>query len=80
MGGAELAAAIADAAIVQRATGMLAARLRIDIDTARAVLRRVAVNRDLNVGRLADGVVAGTATITLPLSVTSHQSDVAGAD
>jgi GAF domain-containing protein len=80
LGGAELAAAVADAAIVQRATGMLAARLRIGIDTAHAVLQRVAVDRDLDVRRLADGVVAGTATITLPLSVTSQPPDVAGTD
>ncbi|GAA4465955.1 GAF and ANTAR domain-containing protein [Phytohabitans houttuyneae] len=80
LGGAELAAAIADAAIVQRATGMLAARLRIDIDTAHAVLQRVAADRDLNVGRLANSVVAGTATITLPLSIASRPPDAAGAD
>lgn len=81
VGGADLASAIGDAAVVQRATGMLAVRLQVDVDTAHAVLHRVAVERDLDVGRLAGDVVAGTAaTITLPLSVASPPPDAAGTD
>jgi hypothetical protein len=79
VGGAGLAAAIGDAAVVQRAIGMLAVRLQVDIDTAHAVLHRVAVERGLAVGRLAGDVASGTGTaITLPLSITFPPSDAAG--
>jgi len=65
----QLAVAVADEAIIERAKGMLAVRLRIDIDTAAAVLRRVARDRGHSPGEVAATVVAGDNTITLPLSV-----------
>ena len=58
-----LAAALADAAVIERATGMLAVRLRVDIDTAQAVLRRVARDRGRGVAALAAAVVDGTTSI-----------------
>jgi GAF domain-containing protein len=69
VGAEEVAAMFADAAIIERAKGMLAVRLHVDIDTAYAVLRRVARDHGQRVGELAAAVVAGNATIALPLSV-----------
>ena len=75
-----LAAAFADAAVIERATGMLAVRLRVDIDTAQAVLRRVARDRGRGVAALAAAVVDGTASIALPLSVQPQPPDATGTD
>jgi hypothetical protein len=80
LGVQEVAAVFADAAIIERAKGMLAVRLHVDIDTAGAVLRRVARDRGLGVGELAAGVVSGTATIALPLSVEPLPPAAAGRD
>ena len=63
-----LAAAFAHAAIIERAKGMLVVRVHVDIDTASAVLRRVAQDHGYTVAEAAAAVVAGTITITLPLS------------
>lgn len=71
----QVAAAYADAAIIEHATRMLSARLRLDIDTASAVLRHVARDRAYTVAVLAAEVVAGSTSITLPLSVTPPPSD-----
>jgi GAF domain-containing protein len=68
-----LAASVAGAAIIERATGMLAARLQVDIDMAYAVLRRVAKDHGHAVGEVATAVVAGSTTIVLPLSVEAVQ-------
>ena len=65
----QLAALFADAAIIERAKGVLAVRLQVEIDTAYAVLRRVARDHGDTVGELAAAVVTGGTTITLPLSV-----------
>ncbi len=65
----DLAATVADATIIERAKGMLAMRLQVDIDTAYTVLRRVAKDHGQAVGEAAAAVVTGTTTITLPLSV-----------
>lgn len=65
----DLAVAVADAAIVERAKGMLAARLTIDIDTASAVLRRVAKDHGHTVREAATAVVTGDTTVTLPLTI-----------
>jgi hypothetical protein len=65
----DLAGAVADAAIVERAKGMLSVRLQVGIDTTHAVLRRVAKDRGLTVGEVATAVVTGRTTVTLPLSV-----------
>jgi ANTAR domain/GAF domain len=70
VGAEQLVSALADAAVVDRAKGMLAVRLRVDIDTAYTVLRHVARVRGCAVGALAAEVVAGSADITLPLTVT----------
>jgi GAF domain-containing protein len=70
-----LAAGFADAAVTERAKGILAVRLRVDLDTAHAVLRRVARERGCGMGELAAAVAAGTTTIALPLSVTPPPSD-----
>jgi GAF domain-containing protein len=75
----ELTTAVGDAAILERAKGMLAARLRIDIGTASSVLRHVARERGYPMGAVAAEVVAGTADITLPLSVTPPP-DATGTD
>lgn len=64
-----MAMAFADAAVIEQAKGMLAVRLRVDIRTAAAVLRHVARERHRTDSDLAADVVAGTAVITLPLSV-----------
>ena len=80
VGAEELATAFADAAMVERAKGMLAVRLQVEIDTAYGVLRHVARHRNLGVGALAAGVVAGTANIVLPLSVASHPPDLTDTD
>jgi GAF domain-containing protein len=69
VGAEQLASALADAAVIERAKGMLAVRLRVDIDTAYAVLRQVARDGNRAVGALAGDVVSGTASITLPLTV-----------
>jgi GAF domain/ANTAR domain len=69
----DLAAAVADAAIIERATGMLAVRLQVDIDTSYAVLRRVAKDHGHAVGEVATAVVTGRTTIALPLSVEGAQ-------
>lgn len=71
----QMSAGFADAAVVEHATGMLAVRLRVDIDTASAVLRHVARDRTRTVAALAADVVAGTTHITLPLFVTPPPSD-----
>ena len=73
-----LAAGFADAAVTERVNGILAVRLRVDIDTAHAVLRRVARERGCAVAELAAAVAAGTTTIALPLSVTPPPSDATG--
>jgi GAF domain-containing protein len=72
--------AFADAAVVERAKGMLAVRLRVDLPTAAAVLRHVARDRRRTDGELAADVVAGRATITLPLSVTQLPPDATETD
>jgi hypothetical protein len=64
----DVAAAIADAVVIERAKGMLAVRLRVDIDTAYAVLRHVARDRRCAVRELAADVAAGAVSITLPLT------------
>ena len=79
VGADAVAAAFADAAIIERAKGMLAVRLRIDIDTAYAVLRHAARDRHGGLAALAADVVAGTANITLPLTVTPR-SDATDTD
>jgi hypothetical protein len=69
VGAEELATVIADAATIERAKGMLAVRLHLDVDTAYAVLRRVARDHGHGVGELGAAVVTGSTTIALPLSV-----------
>jgi len=76
----ELTAAVADAALIQRATGMLAVRLQVDLESARAVLRRVALDRGLGIDTLAGDVIAGTTTISLPLSIAPRPPDATGRD
>ncbi|GAB7044285.1 GAF domain-containing protein [Catenuloplanes niger JCM 9533] len=73
----EIAAALADAAVIERAKGMLAVRLRVEIDTAFAVMRRLARDRGDGLGDLAAAVVAGSITVALPLSVDSRPPDAA---
>jgi hypothetical protein len=80
VGAEQLASALADAAVIERAKGMLAVRLRIDIDTALAVLRQVARDRDCALGALAGDVVAGTAGISLPLTVAPQPPDTTDRD
>jgi hypothetical protein len=80
VGADEVAAAFADAAVIERAKGMLAVRLRIDIDTASAVLRHAARERQRGLAVLAAEVVAGTATITLPLTATPPPSAATDTD
>lgn len=80
VGAGELAALFADAAIIERAKGMLAVRLHVDIDTAYAVLRRVARDHGQGVGELASAVVAGSATLALPLSVEPQPPAAPGLD
>jgi hypothetical protein len=80
VGAEEVAAMFADAAIIERAKGMLAVRLQVEIDTASAVLRRVARDHGQTVGELAAAVVAGSATITLPLFVEPQSPAATGAD
>lgn len=70
-----LVSGLAEAALTERAKGMLMVRLRVDVDTAHGVLRRVARERGCGVGELADAVVAGTAAITLPLPPVPGWSD-----
>lgn len=70
----------ADAAIIERAKGMLAVRLHVDINTAYAVLRRVARDHGQRVSELASAVVAGNATIALPLSVEPQPPAATGSD
>ena len=65
----QLAVLFADAAIIERAKGMLAVRLQVDVDMAYTVLRRVARDNDHAVGDLAAAVVTGSTAIALPLSV-----------
>jgi hypothetical protein len=69
----DLAVAVADAATIERAKGTLAVRLQVDIDTAYAVLRRVAKDQGRAVGEVAAAVMTGRTTITLPLSVDGAQ-------
>jgi GAF domain-containing protein len=80
VGAEEVAVVFADAAIIERAKGMLGVRLQVDIGTAHAVLRRVARDRDLEVGELAAAVVTGDTTIALPLSVEPQPPAPAGRD
>lgn len=75
-----LTVAIGDAAIVERVKGMLAVRLGIDVDTAHAVLRRVAGDEGRTVVDLAAAVAAGTATVTLPLSLPPQRPGTTGTD
>jgi hypothetical protein len=76
----EMAAAFADAAVIERAKGILAMRLRVDIDTAYAVIRHVARERHRAVGDLAADVVAGSVSITLPLTGARSPSDTTDTD
>jgi hypothetical protein len=69
VGADQLMAAVTDTVVIERAQGMLAVRLRIDLDTAYAVLRHVARDGERTVSAVAAQVVAGTADITLPLCV-----------
>jgi len=80
LGAPEVAAAFADAAITERAKGMLSVRLQVDIDTAFAVLRRVARDRGRRVGDLAADVVSGDTTVALPLSVEPQPPAASGRD
>jgi AmiR/NasT family two-component response regulator len=75
-----VAAAFADAAITERAKGMLSVRLQVDIDTAFAVLRRVARDRGRRVGDLAADIVSGDTTVALPLSVEPQPPAASGRD
>jgi GAF domain-containing protein len=79
-GADEVAATVADAVVLERVKGMLAVRLRVDIDTAYAVLRHVARERNCAVGALAAEVVAGTAGITLPLTGALTRPDATDTD
>jgi GAF domain-containing protein len=65
----DLAAAVGAAAIIERAKGMLAVRLQVDIGTAYAILRRVAADRGHTVAESAAAVVTGSSDIALPLSI-----------
>lgn len=67
-GAGEIAAGSAGTAVIDQAKGIMAVRLQVDIDTAHAVLRHVARERNRTMGDLAADVVDGTATITLPLT------------
>jgi GAF domain-containing protein len=80
VGAEELAAVFAEAAIIERAKGMLGVRLQVDIDTAYAVLRRVARDHGRRVGDLAAAVVAGETIIALPLSVEPQPTAATGKD
>jgi hypothetical protein len=80
VGAEEVVAMFADAAIIERAKGMLAVRLHVEIDTAYAVLRRVARDHGQQVGELAAAVVAGSATIALPLFVEPQPPAATGLD
>ncbi|WP_198171298.1 ANTAR domain-containing protein [Actinoplanes awajinensis] len=71
----ELTTALAEATSVERAKGMLAVQLRLDLDTVSAVLRHTARARGLRVGQLAEAVLAGTATIDFPLVVSPTDDD-----
>ncbi|GAA2567849.1 GAF and ANTAR domain-containing protein [Winogradskya consettensis] len=65
----QVRAAVAGAALVERATGMLAVRLRIDPDTAGGVLRLAATQAGRSPSDLASAVISGEASIVLPLPV-----------
>jgi hypothetical protein len=80
VGADHVAAAFADAAVIERAKGMLAVRLGIDIDTASAALHHAARDRHGGLGALAAEVVSGTASITLPLTATPPHSDATDTD
>jgi hypothetical protein len=56
--------------MMERAIGMLAVRLAVDLETAAAVLRLVARDTRQPQPVLASAVISGEATIALPLSVT----------
>ncbi|MDI6101387.1 GAF and ANTAR domain-containing protein [Actinoplanes sp. NEAU-A12] len=71
----ELTTALAEAASVERAKGMLAVRLHLDPDTVSAVLRHTARARRLRVGQLAEAVLAGTGTVDFPLVVDPPDAD-----
>ena len=64
----EVPAGSTGTAVIEQAKGIMAVRLQVDIDTAYAVLRHVARDRNRTVEDLAMGVVDGTATIALPLT------------
>ena len=57
---------------------MLAVRLQLDMDSAHTVLRRAALDRGLGTGALASDVVAGAATISLPLPIAAQPPEAAG--
>jgi hypothetical protein len=80
VGAGQVTAVFAEAAIIERAKGMLAVRLQVDVDTAYAVLRRVALDHGRGVGDLAAAVVAGEITVVLPLSVEPLPGAATGRD
>lgn len=75
-----VAVVVAEAATIDRAKGMLAVRLRVDIDTAYAVLRRVARDHECGIGDMATALATGGTTVALPLSVEPHSPAATGRD